>query len=136
MKPTKKDRKKFDLDLDEYSSANDIPTISYGAHTPFSEMGPSGLRMRTEHDYYEVDENGEETIITKEQLDDAIKKHHNHKKQSEDNSENDLSKNESLISGLLYRKAWMGIGFRVLKDYSDSTINLIDIITHEINKQK
>ena len=51
-------------------------------------------------------------------------------------SEDDLSKNESLISGLLYRKAWMGIGFRVLKDYSDSTINLIDIITHEINKQK
>ena len=51
-------------------------------------------------------------------------------------SEDDLSKNESRISGLLYRKAWMGIGFRVLNDYSDSTINLIDIITHEINKQK
>ncbi|MCE2613171.1 DUF6090 family protein [Flavobacteriaceae bacterium D16] len=51
-------------------------------------------------------------------------------------SDDDLSKNENLISGLLYRKAWMGIGFRVLEDYSDSTINLIDIITHEINKQK
>ena len=51
-------------------------------------------------------------------------------------SEDELSKNEDLISGLLYRKAWMGIGFRVLNDYSDSTVNLIDIINLEIDKKK
>jgi len=51
-------------------------------------------------------------------------------------SEDDLSKNEKLISGLIYRKSWMGVGFRVIKIWTDSTNNLIDIITHEINKQK
>jgi len=51
-------------------------------------------------------------------------------------SEDDLSKNEKLISGLIYRKMWMGVGFRVIKIWSHSTINLIDIITHEINKKK
>jgi len=51
-------------------------------------------------------------------------------------SEDDLSKNEKLISGLIYRKSWMGVGFRVVKIWADSTNNLIDIITHEINKKK
>lgn len=51
-------------------------------------------------------------------------------------SEDDLSKNEKLISGLIYRKSWMGIGFRVIKIWTDDTNQMIDIITHEINKQK
>jgi len=51
-------------------------------------------------------------------------------------SEDDLSKNEKLISGLIYRKSWMEVGFRVTKIWMDSTNNLIDIITLEINKRK
>ena len=51
-------------------------------------------------------------------------------------SEDDLSKNEKLISGLIYRKSWMEVGFRVTKIWMDSTNNLIDIITLEINKKK
>jgi len=51
-------------------------------------------------------------------------------------SEDDLSKNEKLISGLIYRKTWMGVGFRVIKIWTDSTNNLIDMITQEINKKK
>jgi len=51
-------------------------------------------------------------------------------------SEDDLSKNEKLISGLIYRKSWMEVGFRVIKIWTDSTNDLIDIVTHEINKKK
>ncbi|MDT0554121.1 DUF6090 family protein [Urechidicola vernalis] len=51
-------------------------------------------------------------------------------------SEDDLSKNEKLISGLIYRKQWMEVGLRVTKLWSDSTNNLINIITNEINKKK
>jgi len=51
-------------------------------------------------------------------------------------SEDDLSKNEKLISGLIYRKSWMEVGFRVTKIWKDSTNNLIDIITQEISNKK
>jgi hypothetical protein len=51
-------------------------------------------------------------------------------------SEDNLSKNEKLISGLIYRKSWMEVGFRVTKIWKDGTNNLIDIITQEISNKK
>lgn len=47
-------------------------------------------------------------------------------------SEDDLSKNEKLISGLLYKKKWIELGFLLITEWSEGTTKLIDRITHEI----
>jgi len=47
-------------------------------------------------------------------------------------SEDDLSKNEELISGILYKKKWIEIGFLLLDIWSESTTELIETITHVI----
>jgi hypothetical protein len=51
-------------------------------------------------------------------------------------SENDLSNNENLISGLLYKKMWVGVGLVNIKEWTDKTFELIENITSENEKKK
>tara|TARA_R110000744_G_scaffold119126_2_gene222295 strand:+ start:4395 stop:4538 length:144 start_codon:yes stop_codon:yes gene_type:complete len=47
-----------------------------------------------------------------------------------------LSKNEELISGLVYKKTWLAIALKNTKEWKGKTENLIDNITTEIKKSK
>lgn len=47
-----------------------------------------------------------------------------------------LSKNEELISGLIYKKTWLGIASRNTKEWKVKTTNLIESIKGEIEKSK
>lgn len=51
-------------------------------------------------------------------------------------SDDYLSKNEETISGLIYKKTWLGISSRNTKEWKVKTTNLIDSIKAEIEKSK